>query len=222
MKPTVFSLAMLALAPFCVSMHAASITIANPSFESPATAPSNNVPASLIDGWTLEGPGSVGVWNIIPGGFYSVGAPVGSQIAFLGGASAGLGTAISQILSDTLEANTIYSLSGFIGHPVGFGPSTGTTFTAQLFAGATLLSTLTTTGPTGSFSPFALNFDSTGSPAIGQPLKVRFSTNQPQVGIDGITLNTVPEPTTGEGVYRGRGQSVHRCKKAMDSPAPER
>jgi hypothetical protein len=106
---------------------------------------------------------------------------------------------MSQILSATLQADTEYTLSGQVGHPIGFGSSLGTVFTAQLIAGSNVLASVSGTGPEGSFEPFQVTFDSSGSPYLGQTLEIVLSSSQAQTGFDEIALNAqlltaAPEP----------------------------
>jgi hypothetical protein len=129
---------------------------------------------------------------------------------------------MSQTLSDTLQPATLYSLTGFVGHPIGYGSSAGTTYTAELLAGSTQLSTVTSFGPEGTFAPFALIFDSTGSSAIGQPLMIRLSSNQPQVGFDGIALSTtpIPEPSTTAMLFIGATFLIPGCARVWRPRTP--
>jgi len=185
----------IAFAVMTPVLPAAPVEIINPSFEQPTVIQDDGfrtVP-SLITGWAIElSTGTVGVWNILPGRFYNVTAPVGSQIAFIGGSDRGSGAAISQVLAATLQASTVYTLSGLVGHPLGLGASNSTLFTAELFAGSTLLASTTGVGGDGSFLPFSFRFDSTGSFLTDQPLKIRLSSNKPQVGFDNIQLDASP------------------------------
>jgi hypothetical protein len=96
---------------------------------------------------------------------------------------------MSQVLSDTLVANSTYTLSGVYGHPRNF--QAGTVFTAELFAGTTLLASFSGTGPEADFAPFFLSYYSGSSPAPGL-LEIRLSSNQAQTGFDKIAL-TVPD-----------------------------
>lgn len=184
------------------SAEAVPIAIKNSGFENPPT--SSFIPGA-ITGWTIAGSGA-GVWNINPVsgnplGFWTTPAPEGNQIGFVAREIPTPGPAsIAQVLSDTLQANSLYTLTGQVGHPIGFGMSANpdTVYTVELLAGNTILSTLSGTGPEGSFIPFQLTFNSTGSPFIGQALQIRLSSTQAQTGFDDIALNAtpVPEPST--------------------------
>lgn len=184
-----------------LNASATPITVLNPGFELDTTSSFINGP---ITDWTTTS-GTAGVWNINadPLGFWTALAPQGSNIAFLSDAPRpGTASAISQVLSATLQADTTYTLSGYVGDPIGF--SAGTLSTASLFAGATLLVTESIPAPSGTFTPFSLTFDSTGFPLlVGQTLEIQLAVNEPQTGFDAIALDassisttSVPEPGT--------------------------
>lgn len=178
-----------------VGACAAPITINNASFESP-------VVASFISGspqdWSLSGSGG-GVWNITdsPLGFWSVGAPDGRQVAWLAPGGTTSSAAIQQSLGASLTDATLYTLTGFVGHPTGVGSTIGTTFTASLLVGGDVVASVTGTGPESSFTTFSLVFDSTGSPFIGGALGVRLESSQQQTAFDAIALDASPVPTPG-------------------------
>jgi hypothetical protein len=184
-----------------IQIQATAITILNDSFEAPVTGTTFTPP----DNWNVFG-GGAGVWNIndFPAGFWTVSAPDGKQIAFVSSAPhPGSPAGLSQVLSDSLVANTLYHLSGFVGHPIGFDTSDGTAtgaptiYTASLYAGGILLGSTSGTGPSGSFTTFNLFFDSTGSALVGQALEVRLESNQAQTGFDKIALDASAVPDGG-------------------------
>ena len=171
------------------------IAIPNAGFEDPPTASFGRA----INDWTILG--DAGAWNInaMPLGFWTVPAPEGNQVATLVGVGVpGPGT-LSQVVG-LLAADTIYTFSGMVGHPIGF--SSGTIYTAQLVAGGNILATTSGTGPEGSFIGFEVVFNSAGSPYLGMPLEVVLSSNQAQTAFDAIALNSdaaetaVPEPAS--------------------------
>lgn len=182
------------------SAWATPITILNAGFENPPTALST---AGNITGWVITGSGA-GVWNLNdnPTGFWSVTAPKGKQVGFVGREDPGGAASISQVLTATLLDNSVYTLSGQVGHPRGFGATLNpdTVFTVELLAGSTVLSSISGTGLEGMFSSFQLTFNSTGSSLVGQALQIRLSSNQAQSAFDDILLNAdaadVPEPST--------------------------
>ena len=131
------------------------IAILNAGFEDPPTASFGGA----INDWTILG--DAGAWNInaMPLGFWTVPAPEGNQVATLVGVGVpGPGT-LSQVVG-VLAADTIYTFSGMVGHPIGF--SSGTIYTAQLLAGGNILATTSGTGPEGSFIGFEVRVQQRG------------------------------------------------------------
>jgi hypothetical protein len=191
--------ALLALA-LASPAEAALIAITNPGFEA---QPTLGVNVGVPTGWTASGSGT-GWWNIntLPLTFWNTAAPEGNQVAFVARTDPTDGPAsLTQTLAATLAANATYTLSGMVGHPVGFGATrnAGTVYTVELLAGATVLNSVSGTGPEGSFVSFQLVFDSTGSGLVGQPLGIRLSSNQTQTAFDALALDgpaTVPEPAS--------------------------
>jgi hypothetical protein len=181
------------------SASAVPISITNAGFENPPTA---FFSAGNITGWVIEGSGA-GVWNLndMPTSFWSVPAPEGKQVGFVARDDPGGAASISQVLGDTLMADSWYTLTGQVGHPVGNGASRGTVYTVELLAGTTVLNSISTNGLEGTFTSFILNFDSTGSSHVGEALQIRLSSSQAQSAFDDIQLSVsasanVPEPST--------------------------
>jgi hypothetical protein len=178
--------------------HAGSISIVNAGFEDPATTSFTDSGAT---GWTLSGTGG-GVWNINadPLGFWNVPAPEGNQVGWLspGPVSGGPAT-YSQVLSSVLQADTTYTLTGEVGHPIGEGATNGTVYTVSLLAGTNLLASTNGTGPEGSFASFSVAFNSDGSSFLGQSLEIVLSSSAAQTAFDAIALtgqSSVPEPSS--------------------------
>lgn len=178
---------------------AAPITILNAGFEAPGTG----FLAAPLDSWIVTG--DVSVWNInsSPAGFWSVPAPEGNQVGTFSGVGTGAATAEQTV--GVLAPNSVYTLSGYVGHPLGWGASQtpDTQFLAELWAGSNLLASTTGTGPEGSFQQFQLQFDSTGSAFVGQALRVVIGSTQPQTSFDALALDAsaaqptaVPEPAS--------------------------
>lgn len=196
-------IAISALAVLAPRAGADVISITNAGFEGPVVT---TFTAVAVDGWTITGSGA-GVWNITdaPQNFWNVGAPEGKQIAFVGREFMPVNAAtISQVLSDQLRANTTYTLTGLVGHPIGFGstPNPDTVYSVALLAGGTVLASISGTGPEGTLAPFSLSFTSGGSPFVGQALEIRLSGTQAQTGFDNLQLNATanavgtPEPAS--------------------------
>ena len=183
------------------SAGAVAIPIVNAGFESPVT---NSVIDNNVTGWTIGGTGWAGVWNINANsfGFWTVPAPEGNQIAYISNVGQGTAASLSQGLGSLLIAGFQYTLTGFVGHPLGFGstPNPDTVYTVELLAGANVLGSISGTGPEDHFAAFQLDFDSTGSAFAGQQLGIRLSSNQPQTGFDaiGLVVNPLAPPLPGD------------------------
>jgi len=179
---------------------ATEISIQNPGFEQPDTTSTGTPPAF----WDVTG-GTAGVWDIstwFPGVYFSsTTAPDGSsQVAYLAlGPRPGSPATLSQVLSASLAADTVYTLSGYVGHPLGFAGSGASTtiWTAALYAGNQLLASVQGNGPEGSLAPFSFTWDSTGSSFVGQTLQIKLQTSLAQTVFDTISLDaarkSVPE-----------------------------
>lgn len=176
------------------------VTIINPGFEAQPQVP-NSFGTGNPTGWIVTGSGG-GWWNITSNVFWNSAAPEGNQVGFVARNDPTPGPAsMSQVLAATLLPDTAYTLTGSVGHPLGFGttPNPDTVYTVELLAGNALLASLTGTGPEGAFTTFQLAFDSTGSALVGQALQIRLSSSQPQTAFDNIRLDVaggVPEPST--------------------------
>ena len=174
------------------------IAITNAGFEDPVTSYYTTTGAT---GWTLSGSGG-GVWNInsSPLGFWTTPAPQGNQVGWLSPAPApGSSATYAQALGVPFELNTTYTITGQVGHPLGFGSTIGTSWMVSWFAGDDFLVSLSSTGPEGTFAPFSLSFLFTSSPFVGQPLQIQLSSSAAQTAFDDIALDAaspVPEPGT--------------------------
>ena len=192
-----YGIVLVAWLGVAVDARAGFIPIANAGFEDPMTTSFTNGGAT---GWTLSGTG--GVWNInnAPLGFWTVPAPEGNQIGWLSTAAGGGPSSYSQILSASLQANADYTLTGSVGHPLGFGstPDPDTVYTVTLLAGGNVLASISGTGPEATFAAFTLNFNSAGSAFVGQTLEIHLASSQPQTGFDDIRLQeaVIPEPSS--------------------------
>jgi hypothetical protein len=196
-------------------LSAATISISNPSFESPGLGGAGGTlfAFGVTGGWTDTGTpitwNNAGYTSNIP--FTSV--PDGTQVAALGAAGGTAASNISQTLTTNLSAFTTYALSYYVGasNPV-YGAYNG--YRAVLSAGGvTLASDNTAVTPSnGTFLQDNLTFDSANAtPAqlavIGDPLTITFflgSSNSTGgvVAFDLVQLTgtqdpgTAPEPST--------------------------
>ena len=184
-----------------VQVKAASITVLNPSFESP-TAPLQPGQTMAyysindITNWVigivsnkLAGVSDPGKSN--PGNIYYNGVPVpdGVQVAYSNGPT------ISQLLSAVLQPNTQYTLGAYVGQRLAIGFQG---YDIQLWAGNTLLASNNSPTPVaGTFVPVTVNYTSGSSGPIGQPLEIRLLSSGVQANFDKITLNAspIPEPS---------------------------
>jgi len=179
-------------------VKAALLTVANNSFEAPIiTAPSGSVVATgLVGGWTFAG-GAQGFFNPSLGETFSPGfgygpspvLPDGNQVAWSNGGT------ISQILSATLQTNTVYTLGVHVGRrqKVAFAG-----YNIQLYAGSNLLASNSSVIPAaGTFAPVTVSYTSGISVTPGQALEIRLTSNGVQTNFDNITLDaaSIPEPS---------------------------
>ena len=181
-------------------VKAALLTVANNSFETPVvTAPSGSISSTgLVGGWTFAG-GAQGFFNPSLGETFSPGfgygpspvLPDGNQVAYSNGGT------ISQTLSATLQANTVYTLGAFVGNRLSLNfPG----YNIGLYAGGNLLASNSGVTPAdGTFAPVTVSYTSGSSGSlIGQALKISLtSSSGSQTNFDLITLDAspIPEPS---------------------------
>jgi hypothetical protein len=215
-------------------LGAQALTIQNPSFEA-NPAPAGGFPVQIPSGWTLFDPqgivdqnrNAVGVLNPALTTFYSQAVPNGSNVALIyleqraGTAAAGDAVGLSQVLSASLQPQTLYTLTVDIGNIAsgtglgafaGFGAADLSGFPGyrvELFAGNTFLASdnnsLGGLIPDGEFRRSTVTFQS-GSlhAALGQALTIRL-----------INLNLADTGTE-------RGREVNFDNVAMlATPVPE-
>ncbi len=201
---------------------AAALVVANPGFEATPTGNGtflgNNTTGPAGWGWTVANTGPTngnrffGVWDPTGTPSYIPARPAGENVGviFLDDVL-GLEARLQQVLADTLQLSTEYTLTVEVGN---FRPSPGGDpwnftgfpgYRVDLFAGSTLLaSDNNTLAPAeGVFLTSTVTF-TTGlaHPNAGQPLAIRLvNLNGPGAGVevnfDSVSLNaeTVPEPS---------------------------
>jgi hypothetical protein len=169
--------------------HAAPVLIVNPGFETSILDDSGAV--FTVPGWVNGG--DSGVFDPHAAAF-AAGAPEGENVAF---SSHGAPT-ISQVLSSSAEANTLYTLTMLIGNRLD-APFGG--YQTELWAGGIFLaSDNNTLAPEdGAFLLSTLQyFLSAGDAAIGSALEIRFRSLGFQTVFDDVKLDAthraVPEP----------------------------
>jgi hypothetical protein len=181
-------------------VKAALLTVANNSFETPViTNPSGfNSSTGSVGGWTFTG-GQQGFANPVAahnagGSWYgpSPTIPNGNQVAWSNGGT------ISQTLSATLQANTIYTLGAYVGNRLSLNfPG----YNIGLYAGGNLLASNSGVTPAdGTFAPVTFSYTSGISVTPGQALEIRLTSLsgfQGQTNFDNITLDaaSIPEPS---------------------------
>jgi hypothetical protein len=179
-------------------VRAASIFIANNSFENPSvTNPSGSMSATgLVGDWTFAG-GPQGFFDPSQGETFNPGfgygsspvLPDGNQVAYSNGGT------ISQTLTATLQTNTKYTLGVHVGRRenVAFAG-----YNIELLAGNTVLvSNNSVTPDPGSFEYVTFDYTSGISVTPGQALQIRLTSNGVQTNFDNITLDaaSIPEPS---------------------------
>ena len=175
------------------TVHAATIAITNPGFESYVLADGASTTSGTgltSYGWTVSASPSiyVGVWNPTSTHF-PAGIPEGVNVAYCHGC------AISQTLTETLAANIIYSLQVDIGYAkYGFSTPFGG-YTVQLLAGGNLL-TQDQSPPipaVGGFLTSTVTFTANASNLhLGQALEIRLLSDGQETIFDNVRLEAVP------------------------------
>jgi hypothetical protein len=173
-----------------LSALASLVPIGNSSFESPVVSAPPYFNYGPITDWTVAG--TAGVWN--PSTLPSAGltAEDGVQVGYINGGS------VSQVLGSSLQADSTYNLGIYVaGRADGLNP--GTDYSISLYAGSTLLTSVTPVAPTTSvWTPLSASYTSGSSGLVGQPLEIVISTPASQLDFDNVSLSVsaVPEPTT--------------------------
>jgi len=190
-------LSILVLAFTTAPAFADNITIQNASFEmrNDLNFPCgtgcayNNGP---IPDWTTTG-GQQGSWQP-SSAYFSSPVPDGSLVAYSNGGT------ISQTLSDSLLANTLYTLSVALGNRFDvISNNLATTYLIQLFAGNTLLNSITGSNALitpGTFMDVSLDYPSGATLPAGN-LSIVLSSLGPQSDFDNVRLTATPLPEPG-------------------------
>jgi hypothetical protein len=185
------------------SSWAAPIPITNPSFESPVQA-LGVFTVGTVTGWTVTG--FAGVWfpqtGANNGSNFFTAVPDGNQVLFEG---FGQSADISQALGVSLAANTLYTLTYFVGRRFDVPMSL---YTVAVDAGATVLASDSAGAPaTGTFAQRTITF-TTGAVPIAGILTIDISSTgvnaagaAAQTAFDSFSLTAVttagtPEPAS--------------------------
>ena len=173
------------------------IAIQNASFEITNPLTTSCGPACLynsgpIPGWTTSASGTLqGSWQPGPVQFTSLSN--GSMAAYSNGGT------ISQILSDSLLANNLYTLTVAVGNRADTAIyNLATTYIIQLFAGSTLLNSITGSNaviPLGTFMDVSFNYLSGVTFPAGN-LSIVLSSIGPQSDFDNVRLTATSTVTS--------------------------
>ena len=182
------------------------VTINNPGFELPGLQPTGYV--GSIPGW------DTGTWYLDAAGVFSPtaaqypgGIPQGNNVAYSKDPD------ISQILTATLQPNTVYTLTVDVGHRLDNSSAPPTGFMITLLAGNTVIASFSSLSPAAGtwMTAIASYTSSANDPLAGQLLQIILSVNSPwpyQVNFDNVRLDAsalplsqsptsaVPEPGT--------------------------
>jgi len=201
------------------SAGAYEVTIVNPGFEVPVLA--DGVWGDLMDGqgWGyVDNGGYVGSWNI-DSPYYGGTPPEGENIGWANSGD-GVPGGFGQILTETLAAGMIYTLTVEVGNPPGY-PWFG--YRVQLLAGGTMGSsgdeyadpitggfllaqdnnTLTIAEDTFEMSTVTYTYNPAHSAYLGDPLQIRLlclpnpaEWDDTEADFDDVKLGAIPEPAT--------------------------
>jgi hypothetical protein len=167
-----------------LSVHAAPISITNPSFEQPSV-PKGSYTIEKITGWSVINTSSSGVFNPSSTSFNSV--PDGSQTLYSNGAT------VFQQLPATLAPNTTYTLRLQVGRRLDYTNFPG--FTVELRAGNTVIAsanqTMVPLPAPGKFVPLTLSFTTPSNVPQGQKLEIRLKSVGAQTNFDNVKLDAV-------------------------------
>lgn len=182
---------------------------------------------------------SLGTWNP-PAGNYPGEAPEGNNVAYVylptynpNLVTVGSGvTGLSQTLSSSLAAKTLYTLKVDVGNTAGINPSFPLVpeiyqgfpgYEVQLLAGGNILATESALNPAeGTFATSVLSFLAAAeNPYLGTPLQIRLINKNTAAGADvsfdnvRLEATAVPEPASvlGLAAFGALGATLKRKKK---------
>jgi hypothetical protein len=178
-----------------VGIARADLTINNPSFE---ILPPGGLPfggcgvgcsysMDVIPGWVVGNTGDSGQFQ--PGSSsgntaYFSSVPDGLTVAYSNGGT------ITQTLSATVQAGTVYTLTVDIGNRLDCCDGAGA---AELLIGNTAFAALGVQPAPGFWSPFSVTYTGTVADA-GKPIGIELIADGAQGDFDNVTLSATPEP----------------------------
>jgi hypothetical protein len=207
------------------------LTINNPSFEGPTvTAPNyytyGTQGQSSVTGWNIAGAGAAGVQDTA----HFVGdiatAPNGAQFGFVNEGSFDI-TTLSQTLTDTLQPNTKYTLSIYVGGRTAAGSNPGNAYSITLYAGASPLGSITPVTPTAlAWTSISMTYTSPSVVAPGNSLQIQIAVpvGTTQLDFDNVTLDATPAPVPEPGAWKIAGALLlvplaYRAARSLRKPA---
>jgi len=219
------------MTPIGVPKQTGPLLVQNAGFEHPGLGDGAEITGSGGFGWdqgyydngavdptvwfagTLPEPGAfVGVWNVAALTGYPGEAFEGQNHAY-SITSGDLDVGLSQILIDTLHANTEYVLEVEVGNPLFNGSDVTADYRLELLAGDVVLATVSGASPTaGVLEHHSLTFYSGASPAqLGERLAIRLiavdggiSTDGFEVDFDLVTLTATSADFNSDGIVNGK------------------
>ncbi len=169
---------------FGISQTALSVVIKvnNPGFEDNKLSSGGNVASA--NGWLISG--TAGTFYPNSAAFPDL-APQGNNVAYADVAT------LSQIIPESLAANTVYSLIVEVGDRANIA---FVSYSVKLYAGGMLLASATApTPPNGGFVTAAVNYDvQPGDPSVGQILSIELTSGGAQTLFDCIRLVKLTDP----------------------------
>lgn len=192
----------MVVALFCAitSAKAVPIVIQNAGFENPRVDEGIGLTISgtPIDFWTTPDNFGGGLWDInnFPYASWNQLSPEGTQVIYVGAFRGP--NYYEQTLSHIIQPNSTYTLTGFVGDPIGFP----TPYAVDLRVGENVLASKAGPGLEGSFESFQIVFDSTGSAYVGFPLTIRLYSEGTQTAFDDLKLDGPASPVVA-GDYDG-------------------
>jgi hypothetical protein len=163
------------------------IVIQNAGFENPHVDEvlGLTLQGTQIDYWTTPDTFGGGLWDInnYPYDVWLEAAPEGTQVIYVGAFRGP--NYYEQTLSHVIQPNSTYTLTGFVGNPIGYQMTYGVEFRV----GNNILASHTGTGLEGAFEEFEAKFDSTGSEFAGASLTIRLFSDGTQTIFDDLKLD---------------------------------